>query len=179
MKPCLGRAVPSIHHATSSFQSTYLEMGTHRHRATLPLRRTAHASAGDTFRQRCDCQHRLLTKLGVRRISLILGWSMAAMQAYQWAAQYPTWLRLSFPICGAARCSPLTPFLDGPKAALQADAVWNEGDCAAPPEKGLRAFARGACALGLLFIVFSARPFIENLVSQRWRISCAIGRKTT
>ena len=36
------------------------------------------------------CQHRLLTEhLGVRRIALVLGWSMAAMQAYQWAAQYP------------------------------------------------------------------------------------------
>ena len=29
------------------------------------------------------CQHRLLTELGVRRIALVLGWSVAAMQAYQ------------------------------------------------------------------------------------------------
>ena len=89
------------------------------------------------------CQHRLLTKLGVRRIALILGWSVAAMQAYQWAAQYPDMVEAILPYCGAARCSPLNyAFLDGPKAALQADAVWNEGDYTAPPEKGLRAFAR-------------------------------------
>jgi homoserine O-acetyltransferase/O-succinyltransferase len=89
------------------------------------------------------CQHRLLTKLGVRRIPLILGWSMAAMQAYQWAAQYPDMVEAILPYCGAARCSALNyAFLDGPKAALQADAAWNNGDYTIPPEKGLRAFAR-------------------------------------
>lgn len=90
------------------------------------------------------CQHRLLTEgLGVRRIALVLGWSMAAMQAYQWAAQYPDMVEAILPYCGAARCSPLNyAFLDGPKAALQADAAWNDGNYAQPPEKGLRAFGR-------------------------------------
>jgi homoserine O-acetyltransferase len=90
------------------------------------------------------CQHRLLTEhLGIRRIALILGWSVAAMQAYQWAAQYPDMVEAILPYCGAARCSPLNyAFLDGPKAALQADAAWSEGDYVKPPEKGLRAFGR-------------------------------------
>jgi len=90
------------------------------------------------------CQHRLLTeKLGVRRIALILGWSLAAIQAYQWAAQYPDMVEAILPYCGAARCSPLNyAFLDGPKAALQADAAWNGGNYVKPPEKGLRAFGR-------------------------------------
>jgi homoserine O-acetyltransferase len=89
------------------------------------------------------CQHRLLSKLGVRRIALILGWSMAAMQAYQWAAQYPEMVDAILPYCGAARCSPLNfAFLDGPKAALQADAAWNNGDYTTRPVEGLRAFAR-------------------------------------
>src|SRR5262245_44636464 len=90
------------------------------------------------------CQHRLLTeRLGVRRIALVLGWSMAGMQAYQWAAQYPHMVAAILPYCGAARCSPINhAFLDGPKAALQADAVWNNGNYVAPPEKGLRAFGR-------------------------------------
>ena len=89
-------------------------------------------------------QHRLLTdRLGVRRIALVLGWSMAAMQAYQWAAQYPGMVAAILPYCGAARCSPLNyAFLDGPKAALQADAAWNGGNYVTPPEKGLRAFGR-------------------------------------
>lgn len=89
------------------------------------------------------CQHRLLTELGVRKIALVLGWSVAAMQAYQWAAQFPDMVEAILPYCGAARCSPLNyAVLDGPKAALQADAAWNEGNYARPPERGLRAFAR-------------------------------------
>jgi homoserine O-acetyltransferase/O-succinyltransferase len=101
----------------------------------------------------CDnvtCQHRLLTEqLRVRRLALVLGWSMAAMQAYQWAAQYPDMVAAILPYCGAARCSPLNhAFLDGPKAALQADAAWNEGNYVKPPEKGLRAFGRVYVAWG-------------------------------
>jgi homoserine O-acetyltransferase len=89
------------------------------------------------------CQHRLLSNLGVRRIALILGWSMAAMQAYQWAVQYPDMVDAILPYCGAARCSPINhAFLDGPKAALQADSAWNDGNYTKPPEKGLRAFGR-------------------------------------
>ena len=89
-------------------------------------------------------QHRLLTeRLGVRRIALVAGWSVAAMQAFQWAAQVPGMVDAILPFCGAARCSPHNhAFLDGPKAALEADAAWNEGDYTRPPEKGLRAFAR-------------------------------------
>jgi homoserine O-acetyltransferase len=90
------------------------------------------------------CQHRLLTEgLGVRKIALVLGWSVAAMQAYQWAAQYPDMVEAILPYCGAARCSALNyAFLDGPRAALQADAAWNDGNYVKPPEKGLRAFGR-------------------------------------
>jgi homoserine O-acetyltransferase/O-succinyltransferase len=90
------------------------------------------------------CQHRLLTEgLGVCKIALVLGWSLAAMQAYQWAAQYPDMVEAILPYCGAARCSPINyAFLDGPKAALQTDAAWNDGNYVTPPEKGLRAFAR-------------------------------------
>ncbi len=90
------------------------------------------------------CQHRLLTEhLGVRRLALVLGWSMAGMQAFQWAAQYPDMVAAILPYCGSARCSPINyAFLDGAKAALQADAGWNDGNYTEPPEKGLRAFGR-------------------------------------
>ena len=97
-----------------------------------------------TLHDNVTCQHRLLTEgLGVRRIALVLGWSMAAMQAYQWAVQYPAMVEAILPYGGAARCSPINhAFLDGPKAALQADAAWNGGHYVKPPEKGLRAFGR-------------------------------------
>ena len=109
------------------------------------------------------CQHRLLTEhLGVRRIALVLGWSMAALQAYQWAAQYPDLVGAILPYCGSARCSALNyAFLDGPKAALQADCTWNGGDYTTPPEKGLRAFARVYLAWA-----YSHRFFADKLYRQ-------------
>lgn len=90
------------------------------------------------------CQHRLLTEgLGVCKIALVLGWSMAAMQAFQWGAQYPDMVEAILPYCGTARCSEFNlAFIEGPKAALQADAAWNGGNYTTPPEKGLRAFGR-------------------------------------
>lgn len=97
-----------------------------------------------TLYDNVGAQHHLLTKhLGVRHIALVMGWSVAAMQAYQWAAQYPEMVDAILPYCGSARCSPHNhAFLDGPKAALQADAVWNGGDYTASPVKGLKAFGR-------------------------------------
>lgn len=90
------------------------------------------------------CQHRLLhDHLGVRRIALVAGWSMAGCQAYQWAAQYPDMVRAILPFCASAKTSPHNfVFLEGVKAALCADGAWNGGDYERPPVAGLRAFGR-------------------------------------
>jgi len=90
------------------------------------------------------CQHRLLTEhLGIERIRLVVGFSMGALQAYQWGALYSGMIDAIAPICGAARCAPHNfLFLEGVKAALLADAAFNDGWYDAPPVKGLRAFGR-------------------------------------
>ena len=90
------------------------------------------------------CQHRLLTeKLGIHRIALIAGWSMAGCQSYQWAAQYPEMVGAILPFCASARTSPHNfVFLEGVKAALQADQTWNDGDYTEPPVRGIKAFGR-------------------------------------
>ncbi len=90
------------------------------------------------------CQHRLLSEeIGVESIALVAGWSMAGCQSYQWAAQYPDMVRAIVPFCASAKTSPHNiVFLEGVKAALQADATWNNGDYDKPPERGLRAFGR-------------------------------------
>ncbi|RJT78046.1 alpha/beta fold hydrolase [Arthrobacter cheniae] len=86
-------------------------------------------------------QHRLLTHLGVKRIRLIAGWSMGALQAYEWAARYPGLVDAILPIAGAARCSPHNfVFLEGVKAALLADPTFRQGRYITPPVQGLRAF---------------------------------------
>ncbi len=90
------------------------------------------------------CQHRLLTEeLGVTEIALVTGWSMAGCQSYQWAAQYPDMVKAIVPYCASAKTSPHNNvFLEGVKAALQADVTWNNGDYDRQPETGLRAFGR-------------------------------------
>jgi homoserine O-acetyltransferase len=86
-------------------------------------------------------QHQLLVHLGVQRIRLIAGWSMGALQAYEWAARYPDLVEAILPIAGAARCSPHNVvFLEGVKSALLADPAFRAGRYAAPPVQGLRAF---------------------------------------
>jgi homoserine O-acetyltransferase len=90
------------------------------------------------------CQHKLLTeRLGVTRIALVAGWSMAGCQAYQWAAQFPDMVAAILPFCASAKTSPHNfVFLEGVKAALCADQTWNGGDYATPPVAGLKAFGR-------------------------------------
>ena len=97
-----------------------------------------------TLHDNVACQHRLLTQaLGVKRIALVLGWSMAGCQSYQWGAQYPEMVDAILPFCASARTSPHNKvFLEGVKAALTADAAFAGGDYTRPPEAGLRAFGR-------------------------------------
>ena len=97
-----------------------------------------------TLHDNVACQHRLLTEaLGVTRIALVMGWSMAGCQSYQWGAQYPDMVDAILPFCASARTSPHNRvFLEGVKAALLADSTFAGGDYTALPEAGLRAFAR-------------------------------------
>jgi homoserine O-acetyltransferase len=90
------------------------------------------------------CQYRLLTeRLGIEKIALVTGWSMAGCQAYQWAAQYPDFVEAILPFCASAKTSPHNyVFLEGIRAALCADQNWNKGDYSSPPVEGLKAFAR-------------------------------------
>ena len=89
-------------------------------------------------------QHQLLTNaLGVRCIALVTGWSMAGCQAFQWGAQYPEMVDAILPFCASAKTAEHNwVFLEGVKAALQADAAFNQGNYQSPPEKGLKAFGR-------------------------------------
>lgn len=90
------------------------------------------------------CQHRLLTEaLGVRRIALVAGWSLGAVQSHYWAAAFPEMVEALLAVCGASRCWPMNRvFLEGARAALQADPVYAAGRYREPPVAGLRAFGR-------------------------------------
>ena len=90
------------------------------------------------------CQHELLTKnFDIEKIALVAGWSMAGCQSYQWAAQYPDMVEAILPFCASAKTSEHNfVFLEGVKAALCADPIWNNGDYSSPPIEGLKAFGR-------------------------------------
>lgn len=116
-----------------------------------------------TYFDNIACQHRLLTEhLGVEKLALVVGWSMAAAQSFQWGAQYPDMVKAILPFCGSAKTSPHNfVFLEGVKAALQADSAFNNGDYDDQPEKGLKAF--GVVYAGW---AFSQTFFREGLYKQ-------------
>ena len=89
-------------------------------------------------------QHRLVTEaLRIAKLRLAYGWSMGGLQAYHWAALFPERVERIAVVCGAAQCSPHNfVFLEGVKAALTADANFQDGWFVAQPDRGLRAMGR-------------------------------------
>ncbi|KAI0100814.1 homoserine acetyltransferase family protein [Nemania sp. FL0031] len=73
-----------------------------------------------TMLDNVTAQYRLVTEgLGVKHLKAVLGWSMGAAQTFQWITQYPDFVDLAVPFCGAARCSLHNKvFLEGVKSAL-------------------------------------------------------------
>lgn len=75
-------------------------------------------------------QRRLLTeKFGIEEIQLVLGWSVGALQTYEWAVRFPRMVRRIASIAGAPRPSPWTKLwlrtaLEEP---LTSDPAWNNG----------------------------------------------------
>lgn len=97
-----------------------------------------------TLYDNVSAQHALLTEeFGVQQISLVAGWSMAGCQSFQWAAQYPDMVKAILPFCASAKTAEHNiVFLEGIKAALQADCAYDNGNYQTPPIKGLKAFGR-------------------------------------
>jgi len=57
-------------------------------------------------------QHRLVTeRLGIERLELVLGFSMGAQQAYEWAVRYPGMVRRLAVFAGTARTTPANRLL--------------------------------------------------------------------
>nr|MDQ2861161.1 homoserine O-acetyltransferase [Pseudomonadota bacterium] len=98
-------------------------------------------------------QAMLVESLGIERLFAVVGGSMGAMQALQWAADYPERLRAAVVIAGAARHSAQNiAFHEVGRQAIMADPDWRGGDYAAHgvrPEKGL-AVARMAAHITYL-----------------------------
>jgi homoserine O-acetyltransferase/O-succinyltransferase len=96
-----------------------------------------------TIRDNVEAVHRLLTEeLKVSHLRAIVGFSMGAQQAFQWAVSYPAFADKIVATAGTAKTYPHGVVrLEGQIAALTADAAFQNGDYTAPPTKGLEAFA--------------------------------------
>lgn len=118
-----------------------------------------------TVRDNIVLQHRLVTELfGIDTLALVVGYSMAAQQTFQWAALFPEMVQRIAPFCGSARTSRHNwLFLEGCKSALIADAAFAEGDYSAPPVRGIRAFARVYAGWAWSQTFFRQRLDVERL----------------
>jgi homoserine O-acetyltransferase/O-succinyltransferase len=95
-----------------------------------------------SIRDNVEAVHRLLTEeLKVTHLRAVIGFSMGAQQAFQWAVSYPTFADRIVATCGTAKTyGHGVVRLEGQIAALTADAAFQNGDYTAPPKKGLEAF---------------------------------------
>ncbi|WP_210516922.1 alpha/beta fold hydrolase [Hymenobacter terricola] len=96
-----------------------------------------------TIRDNVAAVHQLLAQdLKITRLRAIIGFSMGAQQAFQWAVSYPTFADRIVATSGTAKTYPHGIVrLEGQIAALTADAAFKDGDYTAPPTKGIEAFA--------------------------------------
>ena len=95
-----------------------------------------------TIRDNVEAVHRLLTEeLKITHLRAVVGFSMGAQQAFQWAVSYPTFADRIVATSGTAKTWPHGIVrLEGQIAAIAADPVFNGGDYTTPPTKGLEAF---------------------------------------
>ena len=95
-----------------------------------------------TIRDNVEVVHRLLTEeLKVQHVQAVIGFSMGAQQAFQWAVSYPDYMDRIVATSGTARCWPHGIVrLEGQIAAITADGTFQGGDYKEEPKKGIEAF---------------------------------------
>jgi homoserine O-acetyltransferase/O-succinyltransferase len=96
-----------------------------------------------TIRDNVSAVHQLLLEdLKVTHLKALIGFSMGAQQAFQWAVSYPTFADRIVATSGTAKTYPHGVVrLEGQIAALTADAAFKDGDYTEQPKKGIEAFS--------------------------------------
>lgn len=108
-------------------------------------------------------QHRLITeKFGITKIALVVGWSLGALQTFQWGSSYPEMVERIAPFGGTAKTRPHAQLVfEALIAALQADSNWKEGFYNHQPTRGLAAMGRAYAPWG-----FSQSYYLEQLYQE-------------
>ena len=104
-----------------------------------------------TIRDNVEAVHRLLVdELHLTHVRAVIGFSMGAEQAFQWAVSYPSFADRIVATAGTARAWPHGVVrLEGQITALTADPEFKGGDYTSPPRKGIEAY--GMVWLGWLY----------------------------
>ncbi len=95
-----------------------------------------------TIRDNVDAVHRLLVdELKVQHLRAVIGFSMGAQQAFQWAVSYPTFADRIVATSGTAKTYGHGIMrLEGQIAAITTDPAFKGGDYTEEPKAGLEAF---------------------------------------
>jgi homoserine O-acetyltransferase len=94
-----------------------------------------------SMRDFVNAQKALVDNLGIRRLKAVVGASMGALQAYEWAVAYPDMVERIVPVIGAAGGDAfLIAWLDAWAQPIRLDPKWNGGDYYGkePPLEGVR-----------------------------------------
>jgi homoserine O-acetyltransferase len=89
-----------------------------------------------------NVQRALIESLGIRKLNAVVGASMGALQAYEWAASYPDMVGRIVAVIGTPGADPyLIGWLDIWAEPIRLDPKWNNGDYydKEPPLAGLAA----------------------------------------
>ncbi len=89
-----------------------------------------------------NVQKALVDSLGIRKLKAVMGASMGALQAYEWAASHPDMVERVIPVIGTPGADAfMVEWLDIWAAPIRLDPKWNNGEYYGkePPLEGLKA----------------------------------------